>query len=82
LEHCHKAFEEQKSGTSDKRSKFNACLEYVRQGDTLVVTQLDRLARSTLHLCQIVEKLKGKQVQLQTISQKTIESKQLKTDEY
>ncbi|MDP6596706.1 MAG: recombinase family protein [Candidatus Poribacteria bacterium] len=48
----------------------------------MVVTQLDRLARSTLHLCQIVEKLKGKQVQLQTISQKTIESKQLKTDEY
>jgi DNA invertase Pin-like site-specific DNA recombinase len=57
LEHCDKIFQEKKSGTSDKRSRLQACLEYVREGDVLVVTRLDRLARSTLHLCQIAETL-------------------------
>ena len=50
LEHCDKIFKEKKSGTSDKRSRLKACLEYVRAGDVLVVTRLDRLVRSTLHL--------------------------------
>jgi DNA invertase Pin-like site-specific DNA recombinase len=56
LKDCHKVFEEQKSGTADQAPRLKAYLEYVRPGDTLVVTRLDRLARSTLHLCQIVDK--------------------------
>jgi DNA invertase Pin-like site-specific DNA recombinase len=39
------------------------------EGDTLVVTRLDRLARSTLHLCQIADELKRKEVELQVIDQ-------------
>ena len=69
MKDCHKVFEEQKSGTSDQRPRLKACLEYVRQGDTLVVTRLDRLARSTLHLCQMADKLQGKQVDLQVLDQ-------------
>lgn len=69
LTHCDKIFEEQSSGTSDKRSRLAACLEYVREGDTLVVTRLDRLARSTLHLCQIAETLARKGVNLQVLDQ-------------
>jgi DNA invertase Pin-like site-specific DNA recombinase len=69
LEHCDKIFQEKKSGTSDKRSRLQACLEYVREGDVLVVTRLDRLARSTLHLCQIAETLKEKGVDLQVLDQ-------------
>lgn len=42
---------------------------YVREEDTLVVTRLDRLARSTLHLCQIADELKRKNVDLQVIDQ-------------
>jgi DNA invertase Pin-like site-specific DNA recombinase len=49
--------------------RLAACLEYVREGDTLVVTRLDRLARSTLHLCQIAEKLARKHVHLQVLDQ-------------
>ena len=45
-------------------------MEYVRQGDTLVVTRLGRLARSTLHLCQMADKLQGQQVDLQVLDQK------------
>lgn len=69
LEHCEKIFQEKKSGTTDKRSRLRSCLEYVREGDVLVISRLDRLARSTLHLCQIAETLKEKGVDLQVLDQ-------------
>ena len=69
LRHCAKIFQEKKSGAVGKRSQLDACLEYVREGDTLVVTRLDRLARSTLHLCQIADDLKRKEVNLQVLDQ-------------
>ena len=69
LKHCNKIFQEKQSGSSSKRPRLEACLEYVREGDTLVVTRLDRLARSTLHLCQLAEQLEQKQVHLQVLDQ-------------
>jgi len=69
LAHCEKIFEEKESGCSYQRPRLQACLEYVREDDTLVVTRLDRLARSTLHLCQIAEELARKKVALQVIDQ-------------
>ena len=69
LKLCDKVFQEKKSGTSGKRPRLKACLEYVREGDSLVVTRLDRLARSTLHLCQIAAELERKQVNLQVLDQ-------------
>lgn len=69
LKQCDKIFKEKRSGSTNKRSRLKACLEYVREGDTLVVTRLDRLARSTLHLCQLAAQLEQKQVHLQVIDQ-------------
>jgi DNA invertase Pin-like site-specific DNA recombinase len=69
LRSCDKIFQEKKSGASDARPTLHTCLEYVREGDTLVVTRLDRLARSTLHLCQVVADLARKQVHLQVLDQ-------------
>lgn len=69
LKHCDKMFQEKKSGASDQRPSLQACLEYIREGDTLVVTRLDRLARSTLHLCQIAAELARKHVNLQVLDQ-------------
>jgi len=69
LKHCDKIYEEKKSAATGKRSRLDACLEYVREGDTLIVTRLDRLARSTLHLCQIAAELERKQVHLQVLDQ-------------
>jgi DNA invertase Pin-like site-specific DNA recombinase len=69
LRHCDKIFQEKTSGAVGKRPRLEACLEYVREGDTLVVTRLDRLARSTLHLCQIAAELDRKQVHLQVLDQ-------------
>lgn len=69
LKHCNKIFQEKLSGILSKRPRLTACLEYVREGDTLVVTRLDRLARSTLDLCQIAAELERKQVNLQVLDQ-------------
>lgn len=69
LTSCDKTYQEKKSGASGKRSSLEACLEYVRDGDALVVTRLDRLARSTLHLCQIAAELQRKGVDLQVLDQ-------------
>jgi DNA invertase Pin-like site-specific DNA recombinase len=69
LQHCDKIFQETTSGASGQRSWLHTCLDYVREGDTLVVTRLDRLARSTWHLCQIAQALERKQVSLHVLDQ-------------
>lgn len=69
LKQCDKVFQEKQSGTNSQRPRLTACLEYVREGDVLIITRLDRLARSTLHLCQIAAELERKQVNLQVLDQ-------------
>lgn len=55
---CEKVFAEQVSSVDVvAREKLAEALEYVREGDTLVVTRLDRLARSVPHLLDIVDGL-------------------------
>lgn len=69
LNNCTKLFQEKASATSNQRPQLKECLNYVREDDILVITRLDRLARSTLHLCQIAEILKQKQVTLKVLDQ-------------
>mgnify|MGYP000698784202 FL=1 len=69
LEGCDKLFEEKRSGTTDARPQLKECLNYVRDDDQLIVTRIDRLARSTLHLCQIAETLREKGVDLVVLDQ-------------
>jgi DNA invertase Pin-like site-specific DNA recombinase len=47
LKGCDKIFKEKRSGIDAGRPELKACLDYLRDGDTLLVTKLDRLARST-----------------------------------
>ncbi len=61
-----KLFEEQVSSVG-QRSQLDAALDYARDGDTLVVTKLDRLARSTTHLLEIIELLDAKGVGLRVL---------------
>lgn len=69
LADCEKIFHEKKTGSLATRPELTACLEFVRQGDTLVCTRLDRLARSVTHLCAIAEELERKGVALQILDQ-------------
>ena len=67
---CEKIYQEKESAISTtKRPQLVACLDYVREGDSLVITKLDRLARSTLDLCNIAKRLEDKKVTLQVIDQ-------------
>lgn len=67
---CDPIFQEQQSGTRDDRPVLQECLRYVRsKEDTLYITRLDRLARSTLHLCQIAAVLEHKGVALKVLDQ-------------
>ncbi len=66
---CDKVFQEKKSGTTAQRPQLKACVNYLRDGDSLVVTKLDRLARSTFHLTQIAEKLKEQGIALRVLDQ-------------
>ena len=69
LKDCDKIFQEKQSGRTDKREQLQQCLEYVRDGDTFVVTKLDRLGRSTRDLLNIVNRLDRKSVQLKVLDQ-------------
>jgi DNA invertase Pin-like site-specific DNA recombinase len=65
---CEKVFAEQVSSFAE-REQLAAALEYAREGDTLVVTKLDRLARSVSHLVAIGERLEIKGVALKVLDQ-------------
>ena len=53
---CEKIYQEQVSSVAE-REQLNAALSALRSGDKLVVTKLDRLARSVKHLGEIVESI-------------------------
>ena len=66
---CEKIFCEKKTRTNVDRQEFKTCMDYLSEGDTLVITRLDRLCRSVLHLSQISEELKNKGVDLVVMEQ-------------
>jgi len=66
---CGDIFQEKRSGLDGKRPELKACLRHLRKGDTLVISRIDRLARSTVHLHQIAEDLKARGIDLKVIDQ-------------
>lgn len=65
---CTKIFQEQVSSVDTKRPELERLLDFVRDGDTLVVTKLDRLARSMTNLMEIMGKLRAKGVELKVLA--------------
>ncbi len=63
---CEKIYQEQVSSVG-ARDELAVALDFVRERDTLVVTKLDRLARSTRHLNDIVDRLREKGSHLQVL---------------
>jgi DNA invertase Pin-like site-specific DNA recombinase len=64
---CDKLFEEQASSVGG-RPILNAALDFLRENDTLICTRLDRLARSVLHLGEIVNEIRTKGANLRILS--------------
>jgi DNA invertase Pin-like site-specific DNA recombinase len=63
---CEKIFSEQVSSVA-YREQLDAAIEFAREGDTFVVTSTFRLARSIRDLCNIVDRLKKKKVELRIL---------------
>lgn len=67
---CEVIRSEKASGTKrDGRTELQTLLDFLRKGDTLVVTRIDRLARSVLDLQNIVHELRSKGVTLKATEQ-------------
>jgi DNA invertase Pin-like site-specific DNA recombinase len=64
---CRKVFQEQVSSIGE-RAQLEAALDYVREDDTLVVTKLDRLARSARGLSDLVDSLESNGVALRILN--------------
>jgi DNA invertase Pin-like site-specific DNA recombinase len=64
---CKKVFAEQVSSVAN-RPKLTAALDELREGDTLVVTKLDRLARSMRDLMNIVDQIQERQASLRIVA--------------
>jgi DNA invertase Pin-like site-specific DNA recombinase len=71
---CEKIFQEKRSGVDAGRPELKQCLEYLREGDTLLVTKIDRLARSTSDLYRTVSLLTDKGVAFKVTDDPTIDT--------
>lgn len=67
--HLDKVFTDKASGKDLKRPAFEELLDYVREGDTVLVHSMDRLARNLEHLRQVVRELTTKGVKVQFVKE-------------
>lgn len=66
---CEQVFTDQASGTLARRPALDETPRYLRPGDTLVITKLDRLGRSVRNLKEVAEQLHKLEVGLRALSQ-------------
>ena len=72
---CDKIFAEKASGRSTvDRDELAQAIDFVREGDTLIVTRLDRLARSVGDLHQIIARLTEKGVAFKCLNQSGVDT--------
>lgn len=62
-------YEDRCSGAKDNRPGLKACLDYLTEGDILVVWRLDRLGRSLPHLIQIITGLKARGIGFRSLNE-------------
>jgi DNA invertase Pin-like site-specific DNA recombinase len=68
LSFCDKTFQEKISGASMERPELEHLMQIIRNNDVLIVTKLDRLARSTKDLLEIVEDLSKRNASLKILN--------------
>jgi DNA invertase Pin-like site-specific DNA recombinase len=72
-EGCEKIYSEKFTGTKKERPQFQQLLQELNSGDTLVVTKLDRFARSTVDGIQTVKELFDKGVKVHILNMGLVE---------
>jgi DNA invertase Pin-like site-specific DNA recombinase len=68
LKNCEKIFQEKISGAKSDRPQLSSAIDYLREGDSLVVTKLDRLARSLTDLHKLAAEIEAKGASLNILN--------------
>lgn len=71
---CEKIFYEKITGAKRNRPELNSMLEFLRHGDTVVVTDLTRLSRSTKDLIEITELISQKGANLKSLKESWLDT--------
>ena len=66
---CEKIYSEKESGSTDDRRELKKALNFLREGDTLIVWKLDRLGRSVSQSSRFLESLKKKKVSVVSLTE-------------
>src|SRR5277367_1614524 len=66
---CERVFKEKASGAQRDRPELTAALDYMRDGDTLVVWKLDRLAQSMKQLVETIELMEGRKIGFRSLTE-------------
>lgn len=66
---CRRLFKDVGSGSLKHRPQLDACLDFLKPDDTLVVWRLDRLGRGLRHLIELVERLDAEGIGLRSLSE-------------
>ncbi len=73
-ENCDRIFSEKYTGTNKKRAEFQKLINLLQEGDTLVVTKLDRFARSTHDALEIIKDLFDRNIKIHVLNMGVIEN--------
>jgi DNA invertase Pin-like site-specific DNA recombinase len=72
-EGCEMIFQEKFTGTTKERAEFEKVIAILKKGDTLVVTKLDRFARSSMDALSTIKELFDKGVRVHVLNMGVIE---------
>lgn len=72
LNNVEKIFKESISGASRERPQLIAMLDYIRDGDIVVVTELERLGRNNKELTEVMDEIKSKGATLEVLNLPTL----------
>ena len=72
LKGCEKIFREAASGASKERPQLQALLDYIREGDVVVVSELERLGRNNQELTEVMNDIQAKGATLEVLNLPTL----------
>lgn len=72
LKSTEKIFTDKVSGAESNRSGLNDLLDYIREGDIVVVTELDRLSRNNMDLTHVMNQIQNKGATLEVLNLPTL----------
>lgn len=68
ISNCIKFFTDKETGSSKNRPGLNEMLDYIRDGDIIVITELDRLSRNSIDLTKIMNEIQNKGATLEVLN--------------